>query len=214
LLATAGKSNYAINPTPEQALRSNRAVLPARVIAALDVHGGMVRIREAVSEDVESLERLQLAAFGEEGAVVAGLVRELMHDESATPRLALVAVSEKEIIGSVIFSSVKIIGVKELMGFILAPLAVAPKNQRSGIGTNLIRYGLAALREIGADVVFVYGNPVYYSKFGFNNNHQVLAPFQIAHPEGWLALQFRDDPLDVITGKLVCANSLNRREHW
>jgi hypothetical protein len=29
------KSNYAINPTPDQALRSNRAVLPARVIAAL-----------------------------------------------------------------------------------------------------------------------------------------------------------------------------------
>jgi hypothetical protein len=28
--------NYAINPTPEQALRSYRAVLPARVIAALD----------------------------------------------------------------------------------------------------------------------------------------------------------------------------------
>jgi hypothetical protein len=32
-------SNYAINPTPEQALRSNRAVLPARVIAALGVFG-------------------------------------------------------------------------------------------------------------------------------------------------------------------------------
>jgi hypothetical protein len=31
------KPNYAINPTPEQALRSNRAILPARVIAALDV---------------------------------------------------------------------------------------------------------------------------------------------------------------------------------
>ena len=29
------KSNYAINPTPEQALRSKRAVLPALVIAAL-----------------------------------------------------------------------------------------------------------------------------------------------------------------------------------
>ena len=28
--------NYAINPTPELDLRSNRAVLPARVIAALD----------------------------------------------------------------------------------------------------------------------------------------------------------------------------------
>jgi hypothetical protein len=29
------KSNYAINATPEQALRTNRAILPARVIAAL-----------------------------------------------------------------------------------------------------------------------------------------------------------------------------------
>ena len=29
--------NYAINPTPEQALRSNRAILPARVIAALAI---------------------------------------------------------------------------------------------------------------------------------------------------------------------------------
>jgi len=28
-------SNYAIKPTPEQALRSYRAVLPARLIAAL-----------------------------------------------------------------------------------------------------------------------------------------------------------------------------------
>jgi hypothetical protein len=30
------KPNYAINPTPELYLRSNRAILPARVIAALD----------------------------------------------------------------------------------------------------------------------------------------------------------------------------------
>ena len=30
-------SNYAINPTPELELRSNRALLPARVIAALEI---------------------------------------------------------------------------------------------------------------------------------------------------------------------------------
>jgi hypothetical protein len=32
-------SNYAINPTPELYLRSNRTLLPARVIAALDFGG-------------------------------------------------------------------------------------------------------------------------------------------------------------------------------
>ena len=40
-LFTAQRSNYAINPTPEQALRSNRAVLPARVIAALGLQSGL-----------------------------------------------------------------------------------------------------------------------------------------------------------------------------
>ena len=34
--------NYAINPTPELDLRSNRAILPARVIAALDLFGQSV----------------------------------------------------------------------------------------------------------------------------------------------------------------------------
>ncbi len=37
-LGEAGKANYAINPTPELYLRSNRALLPARVIAALGLH--------------------------------------------------------------------------------------------------------------------------------------------------------------------------------
>ena len=43
--------NYAINPTPEQALRSNRAVLPARVIAAL----GFCSSREALALGVVAL---------------------------------------------------------------------------------------------------------------------------------------------------------------
>ncbi len=41
-------SNYAINPTPELYLRSNRAILPARVIAALGVFG-MNRIFELLA---------------------------------------------------------------------------------------------------------------------------------------------------------------------
>ena len=34
--------NYAIKPTPEQALRSNRALPPARLIAALGVYGNPI----------------------------------------------------------------------------------------------------------------------------------------------------------------------------
>jgi predicted N-acetyltransferase YhbS len=64
-----------------------------------------MRIREAIPEDFESIEELHLAAFAEEGHVVSGLARELMQDESANPRLVLVAVSDKDVVGCVIFSS-------------------------------------------------------------------------------------------------------------
>ncbi len=37
LLLLAQRPNYAIKPTPEQALRSSRAILPARLIAALEL---------------------------------------------------------------------------------------------------------------------------------------------------------------------------------
>jgi hypothetical protein len=47
------RSNYAINATPEQALRSNRALLPARVIAALEfnlkLHCGESHLEVALS---------------------------------------------------------------------------------------------------------------------------------------------------------------------
>ena len=45
------KSNYAINPTPELYLRSNRALLPARVIAAL----GFCSSPEALASAVVAL---------------------------------------------------------------------------------------------------------------------------------------------------------------
>ena len=44
--------NCAIKPTPEQALRSNRAVLPARVIAALGLQGP--REKKLVAEEGKS----------------------------------------------------------------------------------------------------------------------------------------------------------------
>ena len=50
----------------------------------------------------------------------------------------------------------------------LAPLAVAPSQQRSGIGSTLTREGLAQLRAHGESIVFVLGDPVYYQRFGFS----------------------------------------------
>ena len=49
----------------------------------------------------------------------------------------------------------------------LAPMAVAPDRQRSGVGSALVRAGLEACRERGASAVVVLGHAEYYTRFGF-----------------------------------------------
>lgn len=49
----------------------------------------------------------------------------------------------------------------------LAPMAVDPKCQNTGVGTLLVRHGLEHLRVSGCPFVIVLGHPAYYPRFGF-----------------------------------------------
>ena len=44
---------------------------------------------------------------------------------------------------------------------------VEPGHQRRGIGSALIRRGLDLVRAINVPLVFLEGDPAYYSRFGF-----------------------------------------------
>jgi putative acetyltransferase len=50
----------------------------------------------------------------------------------------------------------------------LAPVAVAPSRQRSGIGSLLIRRALELAVAGKWEIVFVLGDPAYYRRFGFD----------------------------------------------
>ena len=65
---------------------------------------------------------------------------------------------------------------REVCGLHLAPLAVQPKLQGQGIGSELLRF---ALRQaaIAAQPIFVLGNPGYYQRFGFVPCAAPLCPF-------------------------------------
>jgi putative acetyltransferase len=56
----------------------------------------------------------------------------------------------------------------------LTPLAVAKDWQRKGIGPQLVKEGLAALRELDAECCVVFGDPDFYQRFGFINIEQLL----------------------------------------
>ncbi len=71
---------------------------------------------------------------------------------------------EGGIVGHVLFSEVQA-GAGRGVG--LAPVAVLPAHQRSGIGAALVLAGIEACRSAGYHYVVVLGEPAYYRRFGF-----------------------------------------------
>ena len=83
--------------------------------------------------------------------------------------ISLVAEDHDEIVGHVAFSPVTI-GGRPGHWYALGPASVSPRWQRRGIGTALIKTGLAQLRALGADGCVLLGDPAYYGRFGFAND--------------------------------------------
>ena len=83
--------------------------------------------------------------------------------------VSLVAERDGEVLGHVLLSPVCLVAADGATSAALglAPMAVAPALQRSGIGGRLVRAALDAARGAGHAFVFVLGHPAYYPRFGF-----------------------------------------------
>jgi len=138
------------------------------------------RLRPETESDVEGVRAVHVAAFPT--PLESRLVDALR--SAGKTILALVAQSEERVVGHVLFTAVAIEGSpKRALG--LAPVAVLPDRQRQGVGTALIRAGLARVTALGYDLVVVLGEPDYYRRFGFatasraglRNEYGVDGPF-------------------------------------
>lgn len=65
---------------------------------------------------------------------------------------------------------------KEVSGLHLAPLAVTPRMQNQGIGSELLRFSLRQ-EEIREKTLFVLGAPGFYTRFGFQRCTTPICPF-------------------------------------
>lgn len=176
---------------------------------------GKVKIRESDQSDKTHIRTVHQNAFGAaEGPAVSRLAVELLEDESARPVLSLVAEKGDELVASIIFSSIRLEGGGPVSAYILAPLAVAGQHQGCGIGTELIRQGLQALKSRGAEFVLVLGDPNYYSRAGFSAGHGLRPPYPLAYPEAWMARELVEGALTDVQGKVLCAATLMAPEHW
>jgi putative acetyltransferase len=88
------------------------------------------------------------------------------------------------IIGHILFTPVKLACDPQPSTIMaLAPMSVRPAWQHRGIGSALVRDGLAACRTAGHDVVIVVGHPAYYPRFGFVRAHPLGLTSDPAFPD-------------------------------
>ena len=174
-----------------------------------------MHIEESDNSQTEDILRLHSDAFGpSEGPAIAQLVKDLLVATDAQPHLSLVAVEGGICVGHILFTPVTIDQNSDSQVFILCPLAVAPAHHSTGIGTTLIQRGLEILKDRGAQVILVLGDPNYYSRAGFHTEHKVTAPYPLPYPEAWMAQALQGAALENLRGTARCATPLQDPKHW
>lgn len=121
----------------------------------------MPTIRPELPADIPAIHTVLTTAFPTQEE--AELVKTLRHNGKLN--ISLVAEEDGIVVGHIAFSPVTVNGQPGGLG--LAPVAVVPEFQSLGIGSQLVRDGLAAAKDQSADYAVVLGHSHYYPQFGF-----------------------------------------------
>jgi putative acetyltransferase len=160
-------------------------------------------IRDETPEDTAAVRQLAAAAFGQ--VAEAELIEALR--ESGDAVISLVAEDNGQIVGHILLSRLQ--APERCLG--LAPVAVAPSRRNQGIGSDLVREGLAPAKRDGWQAVFVVGEPDYYGRFGFSA--AAADKFETAYPKPYvLALDLAPGALHDRRGALRYASAFQALE--
>jgi putative acetyltransferase len=129
-------------------------------------------IRNEQQEDCGTVEQLVREAFWNlyvPGCNEHYILHNLRKSKDFIPELDFVAQKEGQIVGQIAYSR----GIikckqgedKEVISF--GPLSVSPAFQKRGIGSSLIIHTIDLARNMGYPAICIYGDPRYYSRFGF-----------------------------------------------
>ena len=97
------------------------------------------------------------------------LARKGLYTTDPNPRVGCLLVKEGQIVGQIAYSR-GIIKYKqgEKKGIIsFGPVSVLPAFQKQGVGSALIIHTINLAKDMGYPAICIYGDPRYYSRFGF-----------------------------------------------
>jgi len=166
-------------------------------------------IRKEEQEDYRTVEQLVREAFWNlyvPGCNEHFVLHNLRKSNDFVPELDFVAEKEGQIVGQIAYSrgiiECKQGEKKEVIGF--GPLSVLPAFQKRGIGSALIIHTINLARDMGYPAICIYGDPRYYSRFGFRCGEKYEV--KTADDKFAVALQIlelKQGVLDNIAGRFV-----------
>jgi len=132
----------------------------------------------------------------------------ILHNMRTIPafvkELDFVACVDGRVVGNIVYTRANVVSESGAAHEVLCmgPLSVSPSLQKAGIGSLLNTYSLAAAKELGFRGVIIFGNPVYYHRFGYRN----AAEFNISTADGqnfdpFMALELSENSLRGIEGR-------------
>jgi putative acetyltransferase len=153
-------------------------------------------IRKENPGDIEKIRDINIAAFKTDAE--ARLVNALR--VSGVAFMSLVFEQNDDLLGHIFFTPVEFEdehpGVR-LMG--LAPMAVLPGHQNSGIGSTLVKEGIQKCMADSYDAIVVLGHPEFYTRFGFRPSVEFGIKSEYDVPdEVFMVLELRKNSLDGI----------------
>ncbi|MFS2221272.1 GNAT family N-acetyltransferase [Pantoea sp. B65] len=164
-------------------------------------------IRTEIGVDAAGIDSLLRRCFAT--AAEAELVQQLREDGLLT--LGVVATDDEgQVLGYAAFSPVELQGEdKQWVG--LAPLAVDESVRHQGIGRQLIYEGLDTLNEFSYAAVVVLGDPLFYSRFGFEPaaRHQLHCKWP-GSEAAFQVYKLADDAFVGVEGQIEFAAPFNR----
>jgi len=174
-------------------------------------------IRVATNLDREDIRNVHWLAFTEgDRELVSKLAVNLLLIETTPPTISLVAEVEGAVVGHAAFSPVTALNNQQLQGYILAPLGVRPHYQKRGVGSKLVKRGIQQLSKMGVDNLLVYGDPNYYSRFGFTTDfaERYLPPYKLQYPFGWQGMALNEGSTEQWPIEIACVPPLCDPALW
>jgi len=164
-----------------------------------------IELRLEEEKDYRIVEELTREAFWNNhvpGCDEHLLVHNLRKTNEFIRELDFVALKNKKNIGNIMYTKSKVLK-NDLENIILTfgPVSVLPEYQNKGIGSKLINHTIKLSKEMGYRGIIIYGDPLYYKRFGFIESKQYkITNKDKKYPVALLVLELYPNALSGIEG--------------